>query len=188
MPPVKVVDTRRPAKITSPKPGVRVYDFGRHTAGWARISTEGAAGTTVTLRFGEQLDGDGLVVGSSLGSHVDMYTLSGDGTEVWEPSFTRHGFRYVQIEQAGENLVSFPQGLPHASATVGTPHGGIRSSWRREGRGVTLRVDIPAGTPTEVRVPRSDGGYDVHRVSSGSTYSAARDLSAGWSCGRRVPG
>lgn len=107
MPPVKVVDTLRPVAVTKPQPGVQVYDFGRHTAGWARISTEGPAGTKVTLRFGEQLDADGLVVDSPLGSHVDTYTLNGEGPEVWEPSFTRHGFRYVQVEQATENLVSF---------------------------------------------------------------------------------
>jgi len=28
---------------------------------------------------------------------TDVYTLKGDGEEVWEPSFTYHGFRYVEV-------------------------------------------------------------------------------------------
>jgi alpha-L-rhamnosidase len=107
MPPVKVTSTLAPVKVLHPQPGVAVYDFGRHTAGWARISTQGAAGTTITLRYGEQLDADGLVAAPGLGTHVDSYTLSGNGTEVWEPSFTRHGFRYVQVESAPTAPSSF---------------------------------------------------------------------------------
>lgn len=34
---------------------------------------------------------------------TDTYILKGEGVETWEPKFTYHGFRYVQVE-----------GLPHA--------------------------------------------------------------------------
>jgi alpha-L-rhamnosidase len=138
MPPVKVVNTLRPVKVMKLQAGVKVYDFGRHAAGWVRISTEGSAGTTITLRYGEQLDADGFVVDSSLGSHVDAYTLSGGGTEVWEPSFTRHGFRYVQAEQAPENF-AIEARVAHTALTstgrfscgnelLNTIHGNQRSS------------------------------------------------------------
>lgn len=98
MPPVKVIRTLKPRSQTRPDPGTTVYDFGRPMGGWARISVSGVAGTTVTLRYGEQLDAAGRVIDTILGDHVDSYTLDGSGTERWEPSFTRHGFRYVQVE------------------------------------------------------------------------------------------
>lgn len=81
----------------------RVYDFGEITAGWSRIQVSGTKGTEVVLTYGEQLKADGTVYQAALIAkptlvHVDRYTLSGNGTEVWEPEFTRHGFRYVQVD------------------------------------------------------------------------------------------
>lgn len=98
MPPVKVMRTLQPVATTSLDPQTTVFDFGRPMGGWARIGLSGVAGTTATLRYGEQLDPSGRVIDSILGDHVDVYTLAGDEREVWEPSFTRHGFRYVQVE------------------------------------------------------------------------------------------
>lgn len=98
MPPVKVMRTIQSRATTQPDPLTTVYDFGRPMGGWARIALSGVAGTPVTIRYGEQLDPSGKVIDSILGDHVDVYTLSGDGREIWEPSFTRHGFRYVQVE------------------------------------------------------------------------------------------
>lgn len=104
MPPVEVTGTLQPVAMTTPKPGVRVYEFGVMSAGWARIAVRGAAGTTVTVSYGETLNSDGTVYlqnggmgGSGPVSHVDTYTLSGDGLETWEPSFTRHPIRYIQV-------------------------------------------------------------------------------------------
>ncbi|MFC8427979.1 family 78 glycoside hydrolase catalytic domain [Streptomyces sp. NPDC057253] len=102
MPPVKVTDTFGPVSSTQLKTGTRVYDFGRTTAGWARITVSGAPGTTVTLIYGEQLNDGGTVyqsgmLGPAAVSHLDTYTLGGKGVQTWEPSFTRHGFRYVEV-------------------------------------------------------------------------------------------
>ncbi|MBE8476130.1 alpha-L-rhamnosidase [Streptomyces justiciae] len=111
MPPVKVTDTFDPVGSTKLKTGTQVYDFGRTTAGWARIKVSGTAGTTVTLIYGEQLNDDGTVFQSGmLGpadvSHLDSYTLGGKGVQTWEPSFTRHGFRYVEVSTSAP-LTSF---------------------------------------------------------------------------------
>ncbi|MBK3563613.1 alpha-L-rhamnosidase [Streptomyces sp. MBT62] len=111
MPPVKVTDTFGPVGVTKLKTGTQVYDFGRTTAGWARIKVSGAPGTTVTLIYGEQLNDDGTVfqsamLGPAAVSHLDSYTLGGKGTQTWEPSFTRHGFRYVEVTTSAP-LTSF---------------------------------------------------------------------------------
>ena len=83
--------------MTTPAPGVSVYAFSPMSAGWARIEVRGAAGTTVTLSYGESLNSDGTVYLQSPQSHVDTYTLSGNGLETWQPSFTRHPTRYIQV-------------------------------------------------------------------------------------------
>lgn len=90
-----------PHTVTEPAPGRFVLDFGQNVSGHVRLSVHGPAGQTVTLRFAELLDADGLVDQANLrhAEATDRYTLSGDpGGETWEPRFTYHGFRYVQLE------------------------------------------------------------------------------------------
>lgn len=106
--PIKVVKTITPTAITEPKPGVFVVDAGRNLAGWASLRVEGEAGRVVTLKFAETLYDNGLANLDNLrnAKAEDTYILNGDGVETWEPKFTYHGFRYVQID-----------GLPKAPAT-----------------------------------------------------------------------
>lgn len=111
MPPVKVTDTLSPVGVTRLNASTQVYDFGRTTAGWARIKVSGTAGTTVTLVYGEQLNDDGTVfqsgmLGPAALTHRDTYILGGKGVQTWEPSFTRHGFRYVEVSTTA-SLTSF---------------------------------------------------------------------------------
>ncbi|UGQ11553.1 glycoside hydrolase family 78 protein [Yinghuangia sp. ASG 101] len=111
MPPVKVTDTLDPVKVTTSAAGTKVYDFGRVTAGWARITVNAAPGTKVTLTYGEQLEDDGTVYQPGLLSpaaltHVDSYTLDGGKSQTWEPGFTRHGFRYIEVSSTAP-LTSF---------------------------------------------------------------------------------
>lgn len=54
----------------------------------------------VTLKFAESVYEDGTVNQENLTTafSTDKYILKGKGEEVWEPRFTYHGFRYVQVE------------------------------------------------------------------------------------------
>ena len=67
--------------------------------GWVRLKVEGEAGTEVTLRHAEALNPDGTVYTTNLRSarQADTYILKGEGEEVYEPRFTFHGFRYVEV-------------------------------------------------------------------------------------------
>jgi alpha-L-rhamnosidase len=103
-PPQRVVKSLQATKVTSPKAGVFVFDFGQNTTGWAKVTASGAAGTTITMRYGEKLAADGTVDQSNINVYVkqgafqtDTYTFKGQGTETWEPRFVYHGFQYVEV-------------------------------------------------------------------------------------------
>ena len=98
-PPVRKTGIVKPIAVTEPKPGVFVFDLGQNMVGWARLKVQGEAGTRVTLRFAEMLNPDGTIYTANLrGARcTDRYTLRGGGPETWEPRFTFHGFRYVEV-------------------------------------------------------------------------------------------
>jgi len=60
----------------------------------------GAAGETITLKFAETLYPDGTINPENLrrARAQDVYILKGQAEETWEPRFTYHGFRYIQVE------------------------------------------------------------------------------------------
>lgn len=91
-------------KITTPVQGVTVYDFGQNLAGVARIHVQGQAGTRIRLRFAEVLNADGTLYTENLRSAkaTDTYILKGSGIETFEPAFTFHGFRYVELAGLAE--------------------------------------------------------------------------------------
>jgi len=97
--PVRKTREVKPIGITEPKPGVFIYDLGQNFAGCARLKVTGKEGTKIVLRFGEMLDSDGSLYTTNLrGARViDTYILKGGAEETWEPDFTYHGFRYVEV-------------------------------------------------------------------------------------------
>jgi alpha-L-rhamnosidase len=80
-----------------------IVDFGRNFSGWAQIRMAAPSGTELRLRFAESLYPDGSVDTSSTGvfatgvEQIDRYVFAGRGIEEWEPRFTYHGFRYVEV-------------------------------------------------------------------------------------------
>ena len=97
--PIRITQTLKPIAVTEPKPGVFVFDLGQNMVGWCRLKVSGAAGTTVSLRCAETLKPDGMLYLANLrGARVtDTYNLRGGGLETYEPRFTYHGFRYVEV-------------------------------------------------------------------------------------------
>lgn len=99
MPPIKVTETLKPKKMWSPKPGVYVFDFGQNFTGWVKLKVKGPRGTEIKIRYSELINDDGTLNTSTLrdAESTDVYILKGDGEEIYEPRFTYHGFRYVEI-------------------------------------------------------------------------------------------
>ncbi|MBS3761756.1 MAG: family 78 glycoside hydrolase catalytic domain [Planctomycetes bacterium] len=90
------------AKKLNPREGnarLVIYDLGQNISGRVRITVQGERGMTVRLRHAEMLDSSGQIYTENLRSAraTDYYTLKGDGLETWEPRFTFHGFRYVEV-------------------------------------------------------------------------------------------
>ena len=101
IPPIRVVETVKPVAISNPRPGVWVYDFGCHLTGFVRLRVAAAAGTEITLKYVETLarDGTAFQPEAFLGAKsVDIYVCRGGQEESWEPDFTEHSFRHVQME------------------------------------------------------------------------------------------
>jgi len=73
--------------------------MGQNFAGWERLKVKGEKGTKIQLRFAETLQPDGNVYTENLRSAraTDAYICKGQGTEVWQPRFTYHGYRYVEV-------------------------------------------------------------------------------------------
>lgn len=112
-PPIKAVKMIQPVSISNPKPGVYVYDFGQNFTGWARLTVCGPRGTEVKLRYAELRHYDEMInqIPNRTARATDTYILKGEGIEVYEPRFTYHGFRYVEV-------TGFP-GIPNLDAVQG---------------------------------------------------------------------
>ncbi|MBB5705706.1 alpha-L-rhamnosidase [Sphingopyxis panaciterrulae] len=99
-PAIERMGMRRARSVSEPSPGRFVFDFGQNLSGWARIRARGPAGTTITAQFAELLAPDGTadLANLRLARATDRFTLAGTGgAETFEPHFTYHGFRYVEV-------------------------------------------------------------------------------------------
>jgi len=86
-------------EITNPRPGVFIFDFGQNLSGVPRLRVQGPAGTDIQLRFAEVLNPDGTMYVENLrtAKATDHFITAGKGIEEYQPAFTFHGFRYVEI-------------------------------------------------------------------------------------------
>lgn len=97
--PVRRTQELRPIKYWSVAPGKIIYDFGQNFSGRVRLSCKGKAGAVVRMRFGEMVNLDNTLYVENLRCALatDTYVMKGQAHEVWEPKFTFHGFRYVEV-------------------------------------------------------------------------------------------
>ena len=97
--PIRITREITPVSISEPQPGAYVFDMGQNFAGWCRLKVRGSTGQAITLRHAEVLNPDGTIYTENLRSAAatDRYTLRGEGAELYEPRFTYHGFRYVEV-------------------------------------------------------------------------------------------
>jgi alpha-L-rhamnosidase len=117
---IRVTEELEAKTVTEPESGRYVLDLGRNMVGWVRLKVEGEAGTRVTLRHAKALNPDGTIYTTNLRSAraTDHYVLGGDGEEVYEPRFTFHGFRYVEVTGRVVHSATPPSGSFECSSRM----------------------------------------------------------------------
>ncbi len=98
--PIRCVETIRPIAVYPLADGSYTFDFGRNFAGWARLKVSGNKGDKVMLSYAEMEFEDHRINRLSVraAKATDTYILKGAGEEIYEPDFTFHGFRYVNVQ------------------------------------------------------------------------------------------
>jgi alpha-L-rhamnosidase len=97
--PARCLGTLAATNLTVPKPGCYTFDLGQNMVGWVRLNISGSVGDRITVRHGEMLNPDGSIYTANLrgANATDFYIFATNGTVVFEPRFTFHGFRYVEV-------------------------------------------------------------------------------------------
>jgi alpha-L-rhamnosidase len=103
MPPIRRTATLDPVAIKRIN-DVYIFDFGQNFAGWTKLTVRDApGGAPIRMRSAEDVHPDGSLDTASTGvfatkvEQIDTYVPRGGGTETYEPRFTYHGFRYVEV-------------------------------------------------------------------------------------------
>lgn len=98
--PVRVT-ARRTSTVLARQPtdGARIFDLGQNMVGVVTLKMKARAGQQVQLRYGEMLNPDGSLYTANLRSAraTDRYIAAADGEQSYTPTFTYHGFRYVEV-------------------------------------------------------------------------------------------
>jgi len=88
-PPDRIIRTIQPVLLGKNESGNYLFDAKEMIAGWVRIKLHGERGDTVRLRHIEELGRDY--------HQTDTYILKGGGQEIYEPRFTWHAFRQIEV-------------------------------------------------------------------------------------------
>ncbi|HLT85811.1 MAG TPA: family 78 glycoside hydrolase catalytic domain, partial [Phototrophicaceae bacterium] len=156
-PPVRETQELGATYLASPAEDTWIYDLGQNMVGKVRVTLDGEPGTTVRLRYAEVLNPDGTMYTANLRSAraTDYVTLTGDGPLTYEPEFTFHGFRYVEVSgvaerPADDDVVGVVVGtdgplvseLDTSSDLVDQLHSNI--VWGMRGNFLSIPTDTPA--------------------------------------------
>jgi len=85
----KVTRTLVPKFDGKSKDSVYTYHLDETVAGWASVTVKGKAGSRLKIRYISE-EGDDY-------GQYDSYILKGEGIENWEPKFTWHAFRKIEV-------------------------------------------------------------------------------------------
>ena len=101
-PPIRRIKDVKPVELlTSPK-GKSILDFGQNLVGWPKVAhlpAKSPASSRMQMRFAEVLDhGEIGMRPLRTAKATDVVFLGSKGVDAWEPTFTTHGFRYVEVE------------------------------------------------------------------------------------------
>jgi alpha-L-rhamnosidase len=98
-PPVRRHESLPVREVIVTPGGATVLDFGQNLVGRVRFTSRVRPGGVTTLHHAEVLEHGELALRPLRRARaMDRYVHGDEGPEVWEPAFTFHGFRYVQVD------------------------------------------------------------------------------------------
>ena len=112
MPAIKITEEVKPSEMKKFNDRLYLFSFPKNFAGVCQLSVKGEAGTRITLKHGELLKDNGRLEMRNIDIYyhpsnpekvfqTDAFTLKGTGDyEIFMPSFTYHGFQYVEVESS----------------------------------------------------------------------------------------
>lgn len=118
MPGIQITEELKPVDIKAFNDKTYLFTFDRNISGLCRLNVKGEAGTRIILKHGERLKEDGHLKQEPINEffrpvkqeemfQTDIYTLKGTGKEeVYMPSFSYHGFQYVEVECSQPTMLS----------------------------------------------------------------------------------
>jgi alpha-L-rhamnosidase len=155
--PVRATTVLPARTMTEPTTGAYVYDLGQNMVGVSRLTLTGTTGRTVKIRYAEVLNKDGTLYTDNFRSAkvTDRYVFAKSGTVTYEPTFTQHGFRYIEITGLDTPpAISEVKGVVWGSDLSST--GTLRTSnamlnklvsnisWSQRGNFLSIPTDTPA--------------------------------------------
>lgn len=112
MPAIRPVMTLEARHLKSIGDTIHIYDLGKNIAGVCRLDVKGRKGTRIDMSHGELLKADGTLEQGNLNIYyhplkeeetfqTDRYIIGADDTpESFQPQFTYHGFRFVELRSS----------------------------------------------------------------------------------------
>ncbi len=177
LPRIRTHGTIEPARVETLDDGARRYDFGGVTAGWARLTAAGDAGTRVTLHYGEKLRDNGHVDHDNWhvegAMQTDYYTLDDAPEQSWRPAYSYKGFRYVEVSSSAplhsEGLIAEPLHSDVGAAGSFTSSAELLN-WIDEATGRTVLNNLH-GIPTDTPFFEKNGWTaDAHLIAESAIY------------------
>ncbi|MBO4492166.1 MAG: family 78 glycoside hydrolase catalytic domain [Lentisphaeria bacterium] len=94
--PVRCCAVLKPVSVTG-----TIVDFGQNLTGRERLRFHAPLGTKVVIRHAEMLNPDGSLYTENLrGAKAENTVVATGGEDFYEPDFTFHGFRYLEVRGA----------------------------------------------------------------------------------------
>jgi alpha-L-rhamnosidase len=159
--PVRAITVLTATNRTQPVAGKWIYDLGQNMVGVPKLRLTGTNGQTVTIRHGEELYRTGAQIGQLYTENLrtakatDTYKFATNGTVTYQPKFTQHGFRYLEISGvATPSATNDVQGVVLSSdlpdrGDLETSHPMLNKlvsniRWGQRGNFLSIPTDTPA--------------------------------------------
>ncbi len=160
-PAIKITQLINPISVSKISEDTHIVDMGQNMVGWVRLNVKddhslAANGGKITLRFAEVLNPDGTIYTENLrtAKQTDTYITKGEGSEIFEPYFTFHGFRYIEIKGYPGTLC--PEDIKGCVVHSDTPLAGTfqcsnsmvnklykNITWGQRGNFISIPTDCP---------------------------------------------